>query len=123
MKFLRTLFNALNTRIGGICKNEQCISQEIKNPYIDFDTSNASIVNRNILLQSPKISFKFNQYTDDNLFYERLCSSPMEGIIVKIISKSRVKSHKKYVNFQANTNIYLRDTNVNIIRCTSYLLY
>ncbi|XP_071556880.1 uncharacterized protein [Temnothorax nylanderi] len=80
MKSLRTLFSALNTRIGGICRTEQCAgSREIKNVYIDFDASNVPIVNRYILLQSPKISFNLDQSTDDKLFYERLCSSPVEG--------------------------------------------
>ncbi|XP_077266875.1 uncharacterized protein LOC143899933 isoform X2 [Temnothorax americanus] len=80
MKSLRTLFSALNTRIGGICRNEQCaVSREIKNVYIDFDASNVPIVNRYILLRSPKISFNLDQSTDDKLFYERLRSSPVEG--------------------------------------------
>ncbi|KYQ46357.1 hypothetical protein ALC60_14779 [Trachymyrmex zeteki] len=77
LKPLQTLFSVLNTRIGNICKNEQRRSRKINN--IDFDASNVSIANHYILLQSPKISFNFNQYTDDILFYERLCSSPMEG--------------------------------------------
>lgn len=79
LKPLQTLFSVLNTRIGNICKNEQRRSRKINN--IDFDASNVSIANHYILLQSPKISFNFNQYTDDILFYERLCSSPMEGIV------------------------------------------
>lgn len=82
MKFLRMLFNALNMRIGAICRNEQCVSREIKNVYINFDASNISIANRNILLQSPKISLSLNQCTDD-LFYEKLCSSPMEGAVAR----------------------------------------
>ncbi|KYM81638.1 hypothetical protein ALC53_08025, partial [Atta colombica] len=77
MKSLQTLFNILNTRIDNICKNEQRRSRKINN--IDFDTSNILIANRYFLLQSPKINFNFNQYMDDTLFYERLCSSPMEG--------------------------------------------
>ncbi|KYN40858.1 hypothetical protein ALC56_04749, partial [Trachymyrmex septentrionalis] len=79
MKSLQRLFNILNTRIDNICQNEQRRSQKINN--IDFDTSNVSIANRYLLLQSPKISFNFNEYMDDTLFYERLWlpSSPMEG--------------------------------------------
>ncbi|XP_018396477.1 PREDICTED: uncharacterized protein LOC108774776 [Cyphomyrmex costatus] len=56
-------------------KNEQCRNRKVNDAYFDFDASN---VHRYILLQSPKISFNFNQYTDDSLFYEKLCSSPMK---------------------------------------------
>jgi len=80
MKSLQTLFSALNMRISNICRDEQCVvSREIKNVHVNFDTSNISIANRNILLQSPKITFNLNQNTNDKLFYERLCS-PVEGI-------------------------------------------
>lgn len=79
MKFLRMLFSALNARIGSIRRNEQCVSRETKNIYTNFDANNISIAKRNILLQSPKINLSLNQRTDDDLFYERLCSSSMEG--------------------------------------------
>ncbi|XP_011704464.1 PREDICTED: uncharacterized protein LOC105459850 isoform X1 [Wasmannia auropunctata] len=79
MKSLQTLFGALNTRIDGMCRNERYTSREIKDVSVYFDADSASIVNRNILLQSPKVSFNFNQCTDDDLFYERLCSSPTKG--------------------------------------------
>jgi hypothetical protein len=62
-------------------RNEQYVSRERENVYINFDASKVSIVNRNISLQSPKISFILNQHTDDDVFYERLSSSPIEGII------------------------------------------
>ncbi|KYN08378.1 hypothetical protein ALC62_00669 [Cyphomyrmex costatus] len=75
IKSLRTLFSVLNTRIGNMYKNEQCRNRKVNDAYFDFDASN---VHRYILLQSPKISFNFNQYTDDSLFYEKLCSSPMK---------------------------------------------
>ncbi|XP_011704466.1 PREDICTED: uncharacterized protein LOC105459850 isoform X2 [Wasmannia auropunctata] len=75
----QTLFGALNTRIDGMCRNERYTSREIKDVSVYFDADSASIVNRNILLQSPKVSFNFNQCTDDDLFYERLCSSPTKG--------------------------------------------
>lgn len=80
MKALQALFSALNARIGNVYRNEQCaVSREIKNAYIDFDASNESIVNRNILLQSPRVSFNFDQTVNDDLFYERGLS-PREGI-------------------------------------------
>lgn len=81
MKSLRTLFSALNVRLCNICRGERCVvSREIKNVHVDFDASNISIANRNILLQSPKMRFNLNQNTNDKLFYERLRLSPMEGI-------------------------------------------
>lgn len=64
-----------------MCRNDQYVSREIENIYINFDASNVSIANRNISLQSPKFSFSLNQQTDDDLFYERLSSSPVEGIV------------------------------------------
>ncbi|XP_039314896.1 uncharacterized protein LOC105201520 isoform X2 [Solenopsis invicta] len=79
MKSLQILFNALNVRISSMYRNEQYVSREMENVYINFDASKVSIVSRNISLQSPKISFILNQHTNNDLFYERLSSSPIEG--------------------------------------------
>jgi len=60
--------------------DEQYISQKIEDISTDFEnTENLSITNPNIFLQSPKINFNFNQYTDDNLLNERLYSPLTEG--------------------------------------------
>ncbi|EGI63284.1 hypothetical protein G5I_08312, partial [Acromyrmex echinatior] len=87
MKSLQRLFSILNTRIDNICKNEQRRSRKINN--IDFDANNISIVKSYISLQFPKISFNFNQYMDDTFFYERLCSSPMEGKYKHLFKRHR----------------------------------
>lgn len=79
MKSLEVLFTALIVKIGDVYRNEQ-VSRKIKNVYINFDASSVSIANRNISLQSPRVSFNFDQNVDDDLFYERLRLSPREGI-------------------------------------------
>ncbi|XP_012529002.1 uncharacterized protein LOC105832514 isoform X2 [Monomorium pharaonis] len=81
MESLQMLFSALNAKLSNMCKNEEYVSLEINNieNYSDFNASNVSIANRNISLQPPKIIFNFNQHTDDDLFYEKLSSSPVEG--------------------------------------------
>jgi len=78
MKSLQILFVALNTRVNNML-DEQYISQKVEHINTDFDTENLLITNSSIFLQSPKINFNFNQYTDDNLFHERLYSPPIEG--------------------------------------------
>lgn len=79
MKSLRALFVAQNMRVNNMFQNEQCVSQKLKEVCIDFNTDTLPITNQDIFLQSPKISFSFNQCTDENIFHEKLCSPPTEG--------------------------------------------
>lgn len=74
------LFIALNTRINSIYRDEQYDSRENENAYTNSDTINKLLPTANfkILLQSPKINFNLSKCVDDNLFYEKLCSSLKE---------------------------------------------
>ncbi|XP_029171473.1 uncharacterized protein LOC114940873 [Nylanderia fulva] len=77
-KFLQMLFNALNNRINSIYRDEQYYSRENKNAYTNADTINKLVSANCKILQSPKINFNLNKCVDDNLLYEKLCSSVKE---------------------------------------------
>lgn len=82
IQFLQMLLMSLNTRINYIFRNEQCVcvcnSQENENAYANSDISKLLLTNYKVLMQSPKINLNFNKCVDDNLFYEKLCSSLTE---------------------------------------------
>lgn len=80
LKFLKTLFAAMNTKVSSVLRDEQYAFREIKNISTNFVTKSILTANRYIFLQSPKIDFNFNQCLDDNL-YEELSLSPIRGII------------------------------------------
>lgn len=123
MKFLQ-IFRALNIRINSMYRDEQYDFRENKNVYTNSDTINKLLYVNCKILQSPKINFNLNKCVDDNLFYEKLCSSLKEEGVCKnvIISEMNLNIYHKIVyNFQANIRIYLKDMQKKIVHLTSLL--
>ncbi|EFN82767.1 hypothetical protein EAI_01926 [Harpegnathos saltator] len=87
IEILRALFVALDVKLNGIHLDEQRISRRVGNIPICLDTDNTFIVNKDILLESPKIIFDLNQHVDDNHFHQTLCPSPIKDKNKQLFSK------------------------------------
>ncbi|XP_014484893.1 PREDICTED: uncharacterized protein LOC106749705 [Dinoponera quadriceps] len=81
IKVLRSLFVALDVKLTGLHLDEQRISGRVTKVPVCLETDSASFIaeNREILLESPEISFDLDQRVDNDHFHKTLCPSPTEG--------------------------------------------